>query len=142
MLLSYAGWEDEPWIERLPRLLEPMGVASHLARSGREANRLIRSTPIHIAIVDLGLPLDEASAAEAEGGVQLLSFLARLGTTPPTVVVKRGRTQRDDRREIAAALRAGAFAVVNRPRESRDVELVLEVLRRLISRHYAGRWPV
>lgn len=146
MLLSYGGWEPEPWVDRLPRLLEPMGITSHRARSGREASEVIRATPIHVAIVDLGLPLDASEsdvrrAAFAEGGIHLLSLLQRMGTTPPTVVVKRGKTTRDDQRELSAALRAGAFAVVDRPRESRDVELVLEVLRRLVTKHYEGRWP-
>ncbi len=205
LLLSYAGWDDDPWVDRLPKLLDPMGVRSVRAHSAREAARVIASTPIHIAVVDLGLPLEAAvggsgagagtgpgtgpgggtgaglgamgsggiggtgglspaagptgtgpmgtgpgvsggvgsvaSRGGAEAGPQVLTLLARLSSPPPTVVVKRRRTSRDDQREIAAALRAGAFAVLDRPRESRDLELLLEVLRRLLHRHYAGRWP-
>jgi hypothetical protein len=55
--------------------------------------------------------------------------------------VKRGRTHRDDCREITAALRMGAFAVVDRPRDAHDLEMMLEVLRRCLTRHYQGRWP-
>lgn len=145
LLLSYAGWEPDPWVDRIPRLLEPMGIATRRVTTGREASEVIRATPIHVAVVDLGLPLDEnacpANIAEAEGGVRLLDLLRRLETPPPTVVVKRGRTTRDDRREIAAALRAGAFAVLDRPKGSSDLELLLDAMSRLIRRHYAGRWP-
>lgn len=147
LLLSYAGWQPESWADRLPRLLEPMGVRSLRASTGREASQVIRATPIHIAVVDLGLPLDAPHNANAapttadEGGPRLLELLARLDQPPPTVVVKRARTQRDDARELVAALRRGAFAVIDRPRDPRDVELLLEVLRRCLTRHYRGRWP-
>ena len=151
MLLSYAGWEPDPWVERLPRLLEPMGIASHRVSTGQEASHVIETVPIHVAVVDLGLPMharsgtDQAGQAghsgETEAGVRLLELLRRLDTQPPTVVIKRGRTSRDDRREIAAALRAGAFTVLDRPRESADLEAMLDVLGRVLKRHYADRWP-
>lgn len=151
LLLSYAGWQPESWVDRLPTLLEPMGVRSHRATNGRQATEVIRNLRIHIAVVDLGLPLESpmprrsaappATAAAEEGGTRLLEVLSRLAAPPPTVVVKRAVTRRDESREIAAALRAGAFAVVDRPRESGDVELLLEVLRRVLRRFYHDRWP-
>lgn len=141
LLLSCAGWQQDPWVDRLPRLLEPMGVIAHRAQTGGEAKRVIESTPIHIAVVDLGLPLDGQSSPDHEGGPRLLELLARLASPPPTVVVKRSRSLRDDAREIGAALRAGAFAVVERPRSITDLEVMLEVLRRCLHRHYHGRWP-
>ena len=148
LLLSYAGWDSDPWVERLPRLLDPMGVHSIRAGSGREATRVIQQSPVHVAVVDLGLPFDAAvsepghsPAPTPEGGIRLLDLLQRLDQPPPTVVIKRGRSARDDRREIAAALRAGAFAVLDRPRETTDLELMLQVLQRILRRHYQGRWP-
>jgi len=149
LLLSYAGWDHESWVDRLPRLLEPMGVVALRAENGRQASEVIRANTIHIAVVDLGLPLDEpnakAPAADApemeEGGSRLLDILGRLAEPPPTVVVKRGRTHRDDCREIAAALKAGAFAVVDRPHSLPDLEVMLEVLRRCMDRFYKSRWP-
>ncbi len=148
LLLSYAGWQPDPWIERLPRLLEPMGVRSHVAQSGRQASRLIAANPIHVAVVDLGLPLDETvnpsrgeEAQWAEGGPRLLELLARLSEPPPVVAVKRSRTHRDDTRDIAAALRLGAFAVVDRPHDAAGLNLMLEVLRRCLEKHYNGGWP-
>ena len=146
LLLSYAGWQPDPWVERLPPLLEPMGVQSLRAATGREAQDVIRHNPIHIAVVDLGLPLDtvdtDADAPElSEGGSRLLELLHRLDQPPPTVVVKRARSTRDDHRDMAAALRLGAFAVVDRPRDQHDLNLILEVLRRCLTRFYQGRWP-
>ncbi len=152
LLLSYAGWRSESWVDQLPRLLEPMGVQSLRAGTGRQASDLIQTNPIHIAVVDLGLPLDAAALDAAqthtladetsEGGCRLLELLARLDAPPPTVVVKRGRSARDDSRELSDALRHGAFAVIDRPSGTRDLELLLEVLRRALSRFYAGRWPL
>jgi hypothetical protein len=118
-----------------------MGIWSLKAGTGREASDVIKSNRIHIAVVDLGLPLDQADSAADEAGPRLLELLARLAEPPPTVVVKRSRSHRDDSREIAAALRAGAFAVVDRPSCARDLEVVLEVLRRCMGRFYKGRWP-
>lgn len=143
LLLSCGGWHPDSWADRLPRLLEPMGVVSHRAGTGRQATAVLQSTPIHIAVVDLGLPLDAAESPEQseEGGTRVLDLLARLSQPPPTVVVKRARSMRDDRRELAAALRMGAFAVVDPPRETSDLDLLLDVLRRVLTRHYQGRWP-
>lgn len=139
LLLSYAGWRDESWADRLPRMLEPMGVRSHRAASAREATRVIESTPVHIAVVDLGLPLDAVGSEEA--GPRILELLARTTLRPPTVVIKRARTARDDRRELNAALRAGAFAVIDRPHDTHELERMLDVLRKILTRHYRGCWP-
>lgn len=125
-----------------------MGVVAHRATSGADASRVLRSTPIHIAVVDLGLPLDAADAqsqahtqTSTDGGLRLLDILKRLETSPPTVIVKRMTSHRDEAREITAALRAGAFAVVDRPSTPGDLEIMLDVLRRCLCRFYKGRWP-
>ncbi|XVJ59390.1 MAG: response regulator [Tepidisphaera sp.] len=143
LLLSYAGWESSCWVDHLPRLLEPMGVVSHRAGTGREATDVLTHTRIHIAIVDLGLPLDQSSAESPteEAGSRLLELLSRQPEPPPTVVVKRSKSHREDLREMNAALRLGAFAVVDRPRKPADLNLMLDVLRRCLLRHYRGMWP-
>ncbi|MCC7390439.1 MAG: response regulator [Phycisphaerales bacterium] len=143
LLLSYAGWQHESWADRLPRLLEPMGVTSLRAGTGREATLVIDSFPIHMAVVDLSLPLDANPdpAGAPEAGPKLLEILRRLDQPPPTVVIKRARSHREDCREINAALRAGAFAVIDRPHTQTDLERLLEVLRRCLTRYYQGRWP-
>ncbi|MBM4108662.1 MAG: hypothetical protein FJ255_07590 [Phycisphaerae bacterium] len=141
LLLSYAGWHPEPWVDHLPRLLEPMGVSSLRAGTGREASELIRTHRIHVAVVDLGLPLDDRDPCAEEGGPRLLELLARLENSPPTVAVKPPRTSAEDRRCLNAALRLGAFAVVDRPRGLADLNVMLEVLQRALSRFYRGQWP-
>jgi len=146
LLLSDAGWQPESWADRLAELLQPMGVTTVRARSGRQASAVIREIPVHLAVVDLGLPMDAGdpdggSTRLREGGPRLLDLLARLDRPPPTVVVKRMRALREERREIAEALRAGAFAVLDRPRDARGMEVMLDVLRRALRRYYQGRWP-
>lgn len=121
-----------------------MGVVSHRAGSAREASRVIESTPIHVAVVDLGLPMDASADActDAQGcGPRLLDILARLAEPPPTVVIRRSLGHRDACRETAAALKMGAFSVLDRPRRLDDLNLMLEVLRRCLARHYRGLWP-
>lgn len=139
MLLTDAGWEPESWADVLPRLLEPMGVVAFRAQSGAEATRLLRSMPVHIAVVDLSLPLEVGSpAGEAEGGRRLLELLARLDSPPPTVVVNPRRARREVERHLMSALQAGVFAVLERPV---GLETALEVFRRVLHRHYSGGWP-
>ena len=72
---------------------------------------------------------------------RLLELLSRQAEPTPTVVVKRCKSHREDLREMNAALRLGAFAVVDRPRQASDLNLMLEVLRRCLLRHYDGMWP-
>ncbi|MCB9840905.1 MAG: response regulator transcription factor [Phycisphaeraceae bacterium] len=143
LLLSYAGWRPEAWVDQIPPLLGPMGVVAHRATSGAEASQVIRSMPIHIAVVDLGLPLECSAGGPSgdDGGLRLLELFRRLESAPPTVIVKRMRTHRDEAREIAAALRCGAFAVIDRPSTPADLEIMLDVLRRCLTRFYHGRWP-
>lgn len=167
LLLSSAGpvaWRDESWAESLPRLLEPMGVRTWRVKTGREATRLLQSTEVHIALVDLALPLGDESSGQIpgsgpaagepssperrampssslgqeEGGSRLLELLARLDTPPTTIVVKREKTRREDARTLASALHAGAFAVLDRPVH---LETALEVMRRILCRYHSGKWP-
>ena len=141
LLLSYAGWQDTPWVDRLPMILYPMGIKSHIAASAASAQRVIETNPIHIAVVDLALPLDADGSQVEEAGTRILNLLARLASPPPTIVIKRKKTAREDVREMNAALRSGAFAVVDRPHAQREIESLLEVLRRCMNRYYQNRWP-
>lgn len=141
LLLSYAGWQEESWADHLPRLLEPFGVAAWRAASAHEATTLLRRMPVHIAVVDLSMPL-QSTTEEREtiesAGIRVLELLARLDHPVPTVVVNRRRTRREESRQLASALEAGVFAVLEPPVR---VETALEVMRRVLRRHYADRWP-
>lgn len=142
LLLSCASWRSDSWADRLPQLLEPLGIRSVRARTGREAERTIRTLRVHIAVVDLGLPLDESpreNQPAPEAGPRILELLRRLEDPPPTVVIKGPRPTRDDVRHLSAALRFDAFAVVDRA--AADVELMLKIFQRCLARYYQDRWP-
>ncbi len=138
LLLSYGGGQEGSVIEQLPRLLSPMGIYSIRVTTGEGAAKVIGDFPIHIAVVDLMIPLVSDSPARP-GGARILQLLRRLEQPPPTVVVRpRQPITRDSSRELAEALREGAFAVLDRPIE---LETMLEVMRRILCRHYADEWP-
>jgi len=129
------------WASQLPTLLAPMGVTAVVARSGAEATEVIRTTPVHLAIVDLGIPLEcsaDAQSGGGEGGRRVLELLSRLTSPPPTLIIKARRTKREDDRALHAALTAGAFAVLDRPV---NLETVLRTMSRALAKHYANRWP-
>ncbi len=137
LLLSY-GREDQGVIAQLPRLLAPMGISSIRVTSGEGAARVISDHPIHIAVVDLTIPLAQGGPARP-GGPRILQLLRRLDRPPPTVVIRpRQAVARDSARSLAAALREGAFSVVDQPIH---LETLLEVLRRILRKHYADVWP-
>lgn len=139
ILLTSGGWRKETWVESLPALMAPMGVRAWRATTGDEAARLIREIPIHIAVVDLALPLAFTHPPVSdEGGSRLLELLGRLESPPPTIVVQRARSSRDQARELREAMSLGVFAALHRPVE---MELLLDTFRRVLRRHYKDRWP-
>lgn len=156
LLLSHADWrQDDSPVHHLAQLLAPMGIQSFEVASGEEAADVIRAYPIHIAVVDLGIPLQRSPQAcndvafvtvsnvaptpETPGGPRILQLLRRLDQPPPTVVVRPPQpTHRESVRTLSDALREGAFAVLDRPLQ---LESLLEVMRRILRRHYANHWP-
>ncbi|MCP3903779.1 MAG: hypothetical protein GY715_09105 [Planctomycetes bacterium] len=138
LLLSYGGWRETPAVEQLAQLLGPLGIRSVTADSGEQAAEIIRELTIHIAIVDLAIPLHRDEHARPGGG-RILKLLRRLQPAPPTVIVRPPQpANRESVRGLSEALREGAFAVVDRPV---DLEMMLEIMRRVLIRHYAGHWP-
>ena len=151
LLLSSAHWRCEPAFEQLPHLLAPLGIRSITVSSGEEATDVIRTIRVHIAVVDLSIPLHKPSScadvssesarfAMTSAGPRVLQLLRRLEAPPPTVVVRPPpAASRESARSLTEALREGAFAVLDRPV---PLEAMLEVLRRIVRRHYADAWPV
>ncbi|MCA9291628.1 MAG: hypothetical protein KDA25_10915 [Phycisphaerales bacterium] len=138
LLLSYGGWREEPAVSQLPRLLEPMGIRSVEARTGEQAASIIRELPVHIAVVDLALPLGGTRTTSA-GGVRTLQLLRRLECPPPVIVIRPVEpSPRAHARGLSDALREGAFSVLDYPMR---LETMLEVFRRILKRHYADLWP-
>ena len=139
LLLSYGGWREHAAVTQLPRLLEPMGIHSLQASTGEEAASLIQNQPVHIAVVDLEIPLASSAGRRVAGGPRILQLLRRLDPSPPTILVRpKQASGREDARGLVASLKEGAFAVIDRPLH---IEVLLETLRRVLRRHYMDTWP-
>lgn len=137
LLLSYGGWRDDTFADLLPRLLEPQGIRCLRARNLTESDQVVRQVRVHIAVVDIGLPIGEGAGEPA--GSRVLQILRRMDAPPPTVVVRPPQPSvRDQGRSLRDALHEGAFAVLER---SCSLETFLDTLRRVVQRHYAGHWP-
>lgn len=131
--------EVEHWTRQLPRLLEPLGVASFLARTGRQAVELAEHHEIHAAVIDMATPVDEQTKAGGDG-MWVVELLNRMEQGPAVVVINSPAfTQRDVQRSMHNALRLGAFAVLNRPIE---LNQLLAVFRKVLDRQYKGTWPL
>jgi hypothetical protein len=137
LLLSYGGWRDDTFADLLPRLLEPQGIRCLRARNLSESDQVVRQVRVHIAVVDIGLPVGDGAGEPA--GPRVLQILRRMDVPPPTVVVRPPQPSlRDHGRSLRDALHEGAFAVLER---SCSLETFLDTLRRVVQRHYAGHWP-
>ncbi|HMN95214.1 MAG TPA: hypothetical protein PKC43_02505 [Phycisphaerales bacterium] len=137
-----SDWRQQPVAEQLPALLRPMGVECVRVSSGDEATEVVQRITVHVAVVDLTIPLrpgDDGSARCGEAGTRLLQLLRRLASPPPTIVIRPPQPSlRESARTLSDALREGAFAVLDRPVQ---MEALLEALRRLVRRHYRDHWP-
>ena len=134
VLLTSGGWREDAWAVAVPHILSSTGVNIIHARSGAEATNVIRSATVHIAIVDLALPLDESSIGSEPAGVRVLQLLRRLDAPPPTVVVRPPQaTRREASRGLVDALLEGAFSVVDRPCHP---ETMLRIMQRIMDRHF------
>ncbi len=140
LLLTCGSWRDDSPIRQLPQLLGPFGIRSLTANNGEEAVRMIENSDIHIAIVDLAIPLSEGVTSSKPGGERVLQLLRRLQPHPPTIVIRpRQASVRENARSLARSLQEGAFTVVDRPAV---LETLLDALHRVLRRHYANRWPL
>lgn len=143
LLLSYTGGDPARTVadavEQVATLLAPFGIASVVAGSGEEAAQVIQRQRIHIAVVDWGIPMRREALPGSPAGGRVLQLLRRLDPAPPVVLVRPPQpVARDSARGLSEALREGAFAVVDRPVHP---ETLLEVLRRIVRRHYRNHWP-
>ena len=137
-LLLSSGWRQGGATDQLPQLLDPLGIHCLHAHTGQEATKLVESTRVDIALIDLELPMDDTDPTRP-AGPRILQLLRRLEPAPPTVVIRPAQsTRREDSRGLSEALREGAFAVLDRPL---NLESMLETLRRVVRRHYSDRWP-
>jgi CheY-like chemotaxis protein len=108
------------------RLLEPQGVQTLAARSGREALELIQSTQIHVAVLDQQMP--------QLGGLQVIRMMHNLKQAPPSILLANHLTDH----LLHEALGMRVFSVLSKPV---DLNMLLDALARVLKRRYASRWP-
>ena len=122
------GNDQEGWHEHFRRLLEPQGVQTLSARSGREALHLIESRPVHVAVLDAQMP--------QLGGLQVVRMMREELRTaaPPAILVANDLTST----LLREALMMHVFSVLSKPV---DLNVLLDALARVLRRHYESRWP-
>jgi len=118
--------EQEGWHQTVRQLLEPQGVETVTARSGREALNLIESRPIHVAVLDQQMP--------QLGGMQVIKLMREMHDAPPAILL----ASQLSTNLLHDALSMHVFSVLSKPV---DFNVLLDALARVLRRHYEGRWP-
>ena len=120
--------EQEGWHQTVRRLLEPQGVQTLSARSGREALELIESTPVHVAVLDAQMP--------QLGGMQVIRIMreARRADAPPAILLSNDLNSH----LLREALSMHVFSVLSKPV---DFNVLLDALARVLRRYHESRWP-
>jgi DNA-binding NtrC family response regulator len=118
--------EQEGWQQTVRGLLEPQGVQTVTARSGREALSMLESQPIHVAVLDQQMP--------QLGGLQIVKLMREMHKAPPTILVARELNSH----LLREALGMQVFSVLSKPV---DLNVLLDTLARVLRRYHKSRWP-
>jgi len=118
--------EQEGWHQTVRGLLEPQGVQTVAARSGREALELIEHTPVHVAVLDAQMP--------QLGGLQVVRMMREMRKAPPAILLAPDLTTH----LLREALGMHVFSVLSKPV---DFNLLLDALARVLRRYHQGQWP-
>ena len=125
--------EQEGWHQTVRGLLEPQGVQTLSARSGRQALELIESTPVHVAVLDVQMP--------QLGGMQVVRMMRELrqgdprkGEAPAAILLANDLNSH----LLREALAMHVFSVLSKPV---DFNVLLDALARVLRRYHASRWP-
>ncbi len=118
--------EQEGWHQTVQRLLEPQGVHTLFARSGREALNLIETKPIHAVVLDTQMP--------QLGGLQVIKLMRNFPQAPPAILLTSHLTNH----LLREALGMHVFSVLSKPV---DFNVLLDTLARVLRRFYESRWP-
>ncbi len=118
---------NEGWHENVRQLLRPQGVETVLARTGREALEMIEAGRVHLAVLDVHMP--------QLGGLQVVRLMREQGdaATPAILLADQLSNQL-----LHEALGMRVFSVLSKPV---DLNLLLDVMARVLRRHYQSRWP-
>jgi CheY-like chemotaxis protein len=109
------------------RLLEPQGIQTLVARTGREALSMLQSQPIHVVVLDTQMP--------QLGGLQAIKLMREIIKDPPPAILLTDRLSNNLLRE---ALSMDIFSVIPKPI---DLNRLLDSVARVIKRRYESRWP-
>jgi DNA-binding NtrC family response regulator len=118
--------EQEGWHQTVRGLLQPQGVQTLSARSGREALHMIESQPIHVAVLDQQMP--------QLGGLQVIKLMRELRHAPPAILLANQLTNH----LLHEALGMHVFTVLAKPV---DFNQLLDALARVLKRYHESRWP-
>src|SRR5438270_6384292 len=113
--------EQEGWHQTVRQLLEPQGVQTLSARSGREALNLIERQPVHVAVLDAQMP--------QLNGLQVVRRLQEVPNAPPAILLAADLTSY----LLREALSMHVFSVLSKPV---DFNVLLDSLARVLRRHY------
>jgi DNA-binding NtrC family response regulator len=118
--------EEEGWHQTVRGLLQPQGVQTVSAHSGREALDLIESMPVHVAVLDAQMP--------QLGGMQVIRLMRDLHKATPAILVTNHLTNH----LLQEALGMQVFSVLSKPV---DFNVLLDALARVLRRYHENRWP-
>jgi CheY-like chemotaxis protein len=118
--------DQESWHQTVRGLLEPQGVQTLTARSGRDALSIIESQPIHLAVLDTNMP--------QLGGLQVIRLSRELPNSPPFVLLANQLTNH----LLHDALSMHVFSVLSKPV---DLNILLDAMARVLNRYHNARWP-
>jgi len=118
--------EQEGWHQTVRQLLEPQGVLTVSAQSGREALEIIRDRPVHVAVLDQQMP--------QLGGLQVVRLMREMPSSPPAILLAGQLTTQ----LLHEALSMHVFTVLRKPV---DLNVLLDSLARVLRRHYESKWP-
>ena len=144
LLLTYGGWREHAFADQLPVLLDRFGIQCLRAQTGDEVSDVVRRAEVHIAVIDLSIPMHRRPLADQhartiQAGPRVLQLLRRLDHPPPTIIVRpRQVDPSESNRILAEALRDGAFTVLDDPV---PIESMLQALERCVRRYYRDHWP-
>ncbi|MEO6436138.1 MAG: response regulator [Tepidisphaeraceae bacterium] len=123
--------EQEGWHQTVRGLLEPQGVETVVARSGREALNLIESRAIHVAVLDQQMP--------QLGGLQVVKLMREMRHAPmrpqTTAILLANQLTNNLLHE---AMGMHVFTVLAKPV---DFNLLLDSLARILRRYHESKWP-
>jgi two-component system sensor histidine kinase RpfC len=120
--------EQEGWHQTVRGLLEPQGVQTLVARSGREALNLIEQQPVHVAVLDQQMP--------QLGGLQVIRLMRDLKKDPPPAAILLANQL--THHLLHEALGMHVFTVLAKPV---DFNVLLDSLARVLKRYHESRWP-